>query len=282
MDKKKKIIIIVLIIAILLGLLIILLMKKDNKLKPYVEEKNIKVLSNQEFEIPFKPYAKDEHKTPMELDGLIFEDTKGTYKFYDYNITESDEKDYVIYSFKYDVEVPIKYTVDTSKTIRKWTRSYAFLYPVLFDYYTGEVYKERHVALSGKINYYDAFTEGTEDMEFINITWDNKTYKIGVRIETSSSWDQTTKTSNNNIDTYNTSNKVNVITYIYAPKDYDGLMLALNKNGTSIDTVLNKIVENNKLTNETYKLLDSQFNNKKNTKDDFYVIKINEIKKISD
>ena len=122
--------------------------QKENVIKPYVEENNIEIVSStDEFKIPIKPYAKNkEDKTPTEVDGVVFEDTIGTYKFYDYNISDVDENNYVTYSFKYDVVVPISYTVNTSILKNtNWFRSYAFLQANVFDYYTGELYREKNI-----------------------------------------------------------------------------------------------------------------------------------------
>ena len=280
--------------------------KKENVIKPYVEENNIEIVSStDEFKIPIKPYARNkEDKTPIEVDGVAFEDTIGTYKFYDYSISDVDENNYVTYSFKYDVVVPISYTIDTSKLNNtNWSRSYAFLQANVFDYYTGELYREKNISVTGNLNYYN-IDDVIDDMAYTNITWNDKEYKIGVRMESSSKWDGVTKVnSSQGIDTYNDTHRLTMIAYIYAPKDYDGVMVSLNKNGTSKDIVLKQIEFNNRYNelikeeenkkdkstelnemknklNKLYKLLDGQYMDiKERTVDDFYVIRVNEISK---
>ena len=307
---KKKIIIISLIsILLVIGLIILILCIKknmENTIKPYVEENNIKVVSSKdEFKIPFKPYARNkEDKLPIDIDGVNFEDTIGTYKFYDYNVSDVDENNYVTYSFKYDVVVPISYTIDTSKLNNtNWSRSYAFLQANVFDYYTGELYREKNISVTGNLNYHN-IDDVIDDMAYTNITWNDKEYKIGVRMESSSKWDGVTKVnSSQGIDTYNDTHRLTMIAYIYAPKDYDGVMVSLNKNGTSKDIVLKQIEFNNRYNelikeeenkkdkstelnemknklNKLYKLLDGQYMDiKERTADDFYVIRVNEISK---
>ena len=278
--------------------------QKENIIKPYVEENNIEIASStDEFKIPIKPYARNkEDKTPIEVDGVAFEDTIGTYKFYDYSISDVDENNYVTYSFKYDVVVPISYTVNTSKLNNtNWSRSYAFLQANVFDYYTGELYHEKNFSVTGNVYYHDINNEN-DDMAYTNITWNGNEYKIGVRMESSSKWDGITKVnSSEGTDTYNDTNRTTINAYIYAPKDYDGLMIALNKNGTSKDIVLkqiefnnkynellkdeqnsgeksNELVEIEKKLNKIYKLLDEQHMDiKERNKNDFYVIRVNEI-----
>lgn len=307
---KKKIIIISLIALLLvIGLIILIIcIKKDKKstIKPYVEENNIKVVSSKdEFKIPFEPYARDKtDKSPIEIDGVNFEETIGIYKFYGYSESDVDENNYVTYSFKYDVVVPISYTIDTSKLNNtNWSRSYAFLQANVFDYYTGELYREKNISVTGNLNFHN-IDDVKDNMAYTNITWNDKEYKIGVRMESSSKWDGVTKVnSTGSIDTYNDTNRLTVIGYIYAPKDYDGVMVSLNKNGTSKDIVLkqiefnnrynelikeeeNKKEKSNELTqmenklNKMYKLLDTQYmdTNKRNN-NDFYVIRVNEISK---
>ena len=307
---KKKIIIISLIALLLvIGLIILIIcIKKDKKstIKPYVEENNIKVVSSKdEFKIPFEPYAKDKtDKSPIDIDGVNFEDTIGIYKFYGYSESDVDENNYVTYSFKYDVVVPISYTIDTSKLNNtNWYRSYAFLQASVFDYYTGELYREKNISVTGNLNFHNII-DVTDDMAYTNITWNDKEYKIGVRMESSSKWDGVTKVnSTGSIDTYNDTNRLTVIGYIYAPKDYDGVMVSLNKNGTSKDIVLKQIEFNNRYNelikeeqnnkeksteltemenklNKLYKLLDNRYmdTNKRNN-NDFYVIRVNEISK---
>lgn len=307
---KKKIIIISLIALLLvIGLIILIIcIKKDKEstIKPYVEENNIKVVSSKdEFKIPFEPYARDKtDKSPIDVDGVNFEDTIGIYKFYGYSESDVDENNYVTYSFKYDVVVPISYTIDTSKLNNtNWSRSYAFLQANVFDYYTGELYREKNISVTGNMNFHN-IDDVTDDMAYTNITWNDKEYKIGVRMESSSKWDGVNKVnSSQGIDTYKDINRITMTAYVYAPKDFDGLMVALNKNGTSKDIVLKQIEFNNRYNelikeeqnnkeksteltemenklNKLYKLLDNQYMDiKERTADDFYVIRLNEISK---
>ena len=307
---KKKIIIISLIALLLvIGLIILIIcIKKDKEstIKPYVEENNIKVVSSKdEFKIPFEPYARDKtDKLPIDIDGVNFEDTIGIYKFYGYSESDVDENNYVTYSFKYDVVVPISYTIDTSKLNNtNWSRSYAFLQASVFDYYTGELYREKNISVTGNLNFHN-INDVTDYMAYTNITWNDKEYKIGVRMESSSKWDGVTKVnSTGSIDTYKDINRITMTAYVYAPKDYDGLMVALNKNGTSKDIVLKQIEFNNRYNelikeeqnnkeksteltemenklNKLYKLLDNRYMDiKERTADDFYVIRVNEISK---
>ncbi len=200
--------------------------------------------------------------------------------------------------------VPISYTVSTSTVNQNWFRSYAFLQANVFDYYTGELYREKNVVNNGKVSYYNPNGNNDEDMQYTDVAWNGKTYRIGLRMESSSKWDGIIKgKSADGKDRYNDTNRVTVNAYIYAPKDYDGLMVALNKNGTSKDDVLKQIKYNNKYSelleeekksgtksnelieiekelSKVYKLLDTQYKDiAERNKEDFYIIRVNEILK---
>ena len=298
---KKKIIIIVFIIALIIAIITgIILFLKPNKTetkepetkKSYVEEKSIEILSASEtYEIPVKPYAKDANKNIVSPDGVNFEDTKASFKFYDYKASEVNEEGNVTYSFKYDVEIPIKYTVDTSKVNEKWSRSLALPMAAFFDFYTGDVYREKNVSLDNKATFYNINNlNNNEDMSFTTISWDNKEYKIGVRTEIVSKWDGVQEIGNaNGIKTFADTQRATINVLVEAPKDYNGAMIALYKGGTSKERVefikqqYNKYIEEHKndenYVDKTYKILENQYDeNAKYGKDEFYVIRLTDVK----
>ena len=290
MKKKNKFIIlaIVFVLLIIVGIIICLLFSKKEisnteKPIPYVEKENIEIGSNYSLSVPFTPYAKDTNKNITVLDGVKFETNDGTYKFHSLSITEPDKDNYVIYSFLYDAVVPVKYTVDTTKTYPSWSRSYGMLQAIFFDYYTGDLYNTKIETVSGKINVVDSNTVTSDEYAFTNVSWDNKEYKIGVRTELSSKWDGVKKvSSNNNIDSYSDTNRISVTVKIYAPKDYDGLLIGLNKKGSNKDLILEELDKNNnnqEANNGSVKLLDTSYGYQKNNKDSFYVLRVDKIDK---
>ena len=285
MKNNKKLIIgaIALILIALLLLFILFFSKKESKILPYVEEKEIKVLdSNEKMVIKYTPYSADSNKTPIDIDGIEFEDTTGTYSFYDYSETNQNDNETTLYSFKYDLEVPIRFTFDNSK-VSTISRRIAFIEPILFDYYTGEVYNTKNVSPSGNIKF-DVTLDTEDDYGYTDITWNDKTYRIGARVEISSKWDGVNRIySNGSIDTYEDTSRITAIVYILAPKDYDGLMLALNNKGSNKQVVLDSAKmheQNTDSDNKVSKLLETKYTlDVYNTKDDFNVIRINKIKK---
>ena len=280
---------------------------EDEKSKSYVELNEINVTSAQNiFKVSFKPYARDKEKNPINVEGVTFNTAVGTYRFYDLNESLVDENGYITYSYKYDAVVPIKYNVSKSDKghNKEWARSYAFLQANVFDYYTGELYKEKNVA-SSNVHYNDLDKKENLDIAYTNITWEDKIYTIGVRNEVSSKWEGIKKVeSHEYTNTYTDTNRVTVTTYVYAPKDFDGLMISLNKNGTTKELVINQKNENNRINelmkanenktekdeeyikmeeelNHLYKLLDKQYYYlTEPKKEDYYVFRLKDITKI--
>ena len=306
---NKKIFFIILILVIIV-LAIFLLLHKNVSILPapvaFVEENEIEILSTEEtYSVPIKPYAKDENKNIVDIDGITFEDTTATFNFYDYTVSEEDENGYVTHSFKYDVTVPYRYSIDTSKAYPKWIRSFGLPQTILFDYYTGSVYKEQNVSLGGAkfSNIDDIGEEGY--MKYIDISWDGKTYTIGVRTELQSKWDENKEVERADgfatyEDTYNATTKV----FISVPKDYDGLMASIYKSGTTRASAENQsnvynnylnlqkeseesteksdeLKEAEEMKEKVYNLFEFRYDpNITFTKDDFYVFRIKDIKAI--
>ena len=151
---------------------------------------------------------------------------------------------------------------------------------------------QENVAVNSKINYYNTDNIGvTEDMNYTNIEWNGKSYKIGLRLEAESKWEGKQELEDiDGIKKYSDVCKANVNAYVYAPKDYDGVMIAMQKSGTSIEAIekeieaYNKYVSENNQANEqqvgNYKLLESKYDtNSKLSNDEFYVFRLTDLEK---
>ena len=304
-QKNKKILIFIIVGIVLLFIIILLLLLLGNKkeIKPYVIEKEIEVLpADGEYNTSVEPYFKDDNKNVIDIEGITWKISTSTYKFYDYSVSEPNDDNYVTHTFKIEATIPIEYVEETNRTYPNHKYTTLFSQPSLFDYYTGTVFKEKHVSKNNTINYYDISTT-EEDMAFTEVTWKDKTYRIGVTVESSMKWDGINKTDNGNgTRTVNDVSTIYVDYIIYAPKEYDGLMAFFNKAGTTKQDFLNQLEYNNKYNelvkeanetgqksdelkemeesiNNTFKLLDARKKGDKEFKnDDFYVIKVSEIK----
>ena len=302
-NKKKNIFIVIgvlLFLFLLILLLLLLLGKKE--LKPYVEEKEIEVLpADGEYTIPVEPYFKDENKNVINIEGITWSKSTATYRFYDYSVSEPDADNYVTHTFKVEATLPIEYVEETGRAYQYHKYTFLFVQPSIFDYYTGTIFKEKHVS-NGTVNYYDV-KPTEEDMAFTEVTWKDKTYKIGVRVEVSMKWDGINKTSNGDgTNTIKDKSTTYVDITIYAPKEYDGLMTFFSKKGTTQQDFLNQLEYNKKYNelvkesndtgqksdelkdmeyeiNNTFRLLDARKKGEKELKNDaFYVIKVSDIK----
>ncbi|MBR6033246.1 MAG: hypothetical protein IKP28_00590 [Clostridia bacterium] len=266
--------------------------ENNKKTTAYVEKNNIKVLSaTDNYTNPVYCYTTNREETKDLVDvGVSFEKTSASYKFYDYSVSKADKDGNVTVSFKYDMTVPIKYTrTDYSNKINYYYNVMQSS-PVLFDYYTGEEYLLNEYSASA--------SEDTKKMKYNEIKWENKTYKIGVRADTVIKWNgKETVSENVYADTKNTT----ITYYISVPQSYDGLMVAIQKNGVTkqdFEDTRNynkkyndlkeqaektgekskELIEWEKKANTMIKLFESRIENKKYTKDDFYVFKVKDIK----
>ena len=306
-EKKKKTIIFIIIGLFLIIFLIVLLLllKGDGtkELKPYVLEKEIEVLpADGEYSISVEPYFKDKNKNVIDLEGVTWSKTASTYKFYDYSVTKPDNEGYVTHTFKGSITTPIEYVEESNRIYPYHTYTSFFTQPSIFDYYTGTICKEIHLSKNNTVNYYD-IKSSNQDMAFTEVTWKDKTYRIGVRAETSMKWDGINKTDNGNgTKTVKDKSTIIIEITIYAPKEYDGLMVFFNKKGTSKQNLFDQLEYNKKYNelvkefNETgkkseelkemeersasyFKLLDSRVKGEPEFKNDaFYVLKVSEIK----
>lgn len=303
--KKKLLFIFIPIIVVLILLLIIFLslfaFKKYKQSIPYVVKKDIEIISpNKTYNSGIDPYTLGEDGYVMEIDGVSFDKTEATYKFYDYEVSKEDKDGNVIHNFMINIDAPIVLIYDAKKDLPKYRYSYTFNQIHMFDYYSGDVYKIKHS--SDEVRHYD-FSETDDDMKYTTIKWNNKKYKIGVRIDSIASWDNAdTSNDGNRVYTLKNANHITSKVSVKAPKDFDGIMFYLKKNGPTHESVLKddekkkkhielkdkyketgkKSKELIKIENESkkvYKLLESSGSDEERDKNDFYVFKISDIKK---
>ena len=299
-DKKKSKKILFIIIGLLLFLaLIALLIWLLTRPVPFVIRENIKILDAKgEYSNPVYLYASNSTGEYIK-EGIKFKDSKAEYKFYDLKKETTGEFD--IYTFKQDITIPVEYT----KTYKagKWTYSFSQVDPMLFDYYTGEVYnKGMSVVDNSLIGIGIGASEAKMGMTTIN--WINNKYEIGVLEEYSSKWDGNKILSGEGDNTvYGDTSRSTALFTVKVPKDYDGVMFAILKSGSNeksygkykerydkyqeklkdyenTGTKSNELIEFEKDQFKVRSLFESI--NDKNltyTKDDYFVFRMSEIKK---
>ena len=138
-DKKKKNNKLFIIIGSVLFLaLIVFIIWLLTRPVPFVIKERIKILdAKDKYSNPVYLYGKNSSGEQIN-EGINFKDSKAEYKFYD--LKKETKGKYDIYTFKQDITIPVEYT----RTYKGGRITYSFsqVDPMLFDYYTGEVYNK--------------------------------------------------------------------------------------------------------------------------------------------
>ena len=300
-NKKKSKKIIFIIIGVLLFLVALAyLIWHITRPVPFVVREKIEILDAKgEYSNPVYLYATTSTGEQVK-EGINFKDSKAEYKFYD--LKKETEGDFDIYTFKQDITISVEYT----RTYKggRWTYSFSQVDPMLFDYYTGEVYsKGMIVADNSLIGIGIGSSEA--NMEMTTIKWNKNEYKIGVLEEYSSKWDGNKKLSGDGDNiVYGDTSRATALFTVKVPKDYGGVMVAILKRGSYEESYakyrerynkyqeLLKDYENTgEKSEELIEFEEDQFKvrslfdsiNDKNltyTKDDYIVFRMSEIEKI--
>ena len=297
--KSKKIIFIIIGIVLFLAVLAFLIWFLTRPV-PFVVKEKIEILDAKgNYSNPVYLYATSQTGEYIN-EGILSLPSKAEYKFYDLK-KETDGK-YDIYTFKQDITIPVEYT-STYKGGR-WTYSFSQVDPMLFDYYTGEVYnKGMEVADNSLIGI--GIDSSETNMGMTTIKWDNNKYEIGVLEEYSAKWDGNTKLSGDGDNAvYGDTSRSTALFTIKVPKDYDGVMVAILKRGSNAESyakykerydkyqeLLEDYNNTGKKSEELIEFEEYQFKirtilesvndkNLKYTKDDYIVFRMSDIEKI--
>lgn len=228
-NKKKKNKILFIIIGVVLFLAVIaLLIWLFTRPVPFVVRERIKILDAKgEYSNPVYLYAKTPSGEQIN-EGINFKDSKAEYKFYD--LKKKTDGEYDIYTFKQDITIRVEYT----RTYKggRFTYSFSQVDPMLFDYYTGEVYN-KGMAVSDNSLTGIGIGSGEANMGVTLIKWNKNEYEIGVLEEYSSKWDGNKKLSGTGDNAvYGDTSRSTALFTVKVPKDYDGVMVAILKRGS--------------------------------------------------
>ena len=297
--KKNKKLFIIIGVVLFLAVLAFLIWLNTGPV-PFVVKERIKIQDAKgKYSNPVYLYAKTQTGEQIN-EGINFKDSKAEYKFYD--LKKETDGEYDIYTFKQDITISVEYT-STYKGGR-WTYSFSQVDPMLFDYYTGEVYnKGMTVADNSLIGI--GIDSDEANMGMTTINWDSNKYEIGVLEEYSSKWDGNKKLSGDGDNAvYGDTSRSTALFTVKVPKDYDGVMVAILKSGSNEQSYgkykerydkyqeLLKDYENTgKRSEELIEFEEDQFKvsslfdsiNDKDltyTKDDYIVFRMSEIEKI--
>ena len=225
--KSNKIIYIIIGVVLLLVALACLIWFITRPV-PFVVREKIEILDAKgEYSNPVYLYATAQTGEQIK-EGINFKDSKAEYKFYD--LKKETNGEYDIYTFKQDITIPVEYT----KTYNggRWFYSFSQVDPMLFDYYTGEVYNKGMAAADNSLTGI-GIGSSEANMKMTTIKWNNNEYEIGVLEEYSSKWDGNKKLSEDEDNTvYGDTSRATALFTIKVPKNYDGVMVAILKRGS--------------------------------------------------
>ena len=196
--------------------------------KPWAEENNI-TLSAKEVEIPYYAYAKLDGVETDEIDVSQF---NAKYFVPTVTVTDADTEGYVIYTVEYKINFP--YYAEIPAHITNFNPYYTVETFYAMDYYTGIVFASSDL------------TEDNEQSYNLSSTfeWDGNTNTVSVAEN-----GQMTKLSENAEYIDDTRWKLeqeyewNGVISILAPKDYDGLVLYLDMNGSLDNNTVSSAVK---------------------------------------
>ena len=227
---KKKIVFFLSIILLIMCLVLTGCAKKEI---PFGEKHNLEIANKDDtFEVPIYYYTTDKDGNIITIDGLEFEPHKMVCKYRDWNISEPDENGNVTISYTCDMDINLEYR--TPITNFQWYYTFFFNSSIPFDYYTGELYSRSTVNEKGDTVFFDSNT-GKDEYAYTDIVWNGKTVKIGVLNKSyNNGWGQQEYLGEENGKYhYKNTTSQSITTYITMPKDYDGVLVALNKDGST-------------------------------------------------
>ena len=299
-EKKSNKIIFIIIGVVLFLVALVFLICFITRPVPFVVREKIKILDAEgNYSNPVYLYAKTSDGEYIN-DGINFKDSNAEYKFYD--LKKETNGEYDIYTFKQDITISVEYTKTYNRG--RWTYSFSQVDPMLFDYYTGEVYSKGMTVVDNSLVGI-GFGSGEAKMGMTTINWNKNKYEIGVLEEYSSKWDGNKKISGDGDNTvYGDTSRSTALFTVKVPKDYDGVMVSILKSGSNKESYakyrvrydkyqeLLKDYENTgKKSKELIEFEEDQFkvrtilesiNDKdlKYTRDDYFVFRMSEIQKI--
>ena len=301
--KNKKIGWLIASIILIVPLVFLIIINKNNynENTSYITKNSITISSPETtFKAPIYSFAVDKKEKPIEIDNLIFLDNYITYRFIDAKREVLDDGNVMI-SVNCEMDAEIDY-IEKDDIEEDWFYTFSYAPAFSFDYYTGDVYLEKTIADSKTILMGEGKTKNSqkEEMATTNLTVKNKEIKISVlNNEISNKWGSNIYDGKDaDGRRYKATNKSIIVMYFKVPKDYDGMMIAINKKGSSYESwkkdfdrytklvsLQEEFEKTGKKSNEleslekekttVYKLLDNNNEKRKDfTKDDYYVFRV--------
>lgn len=299
--QKKKIGWLISAVVLIIPLIILIIINKNNynEMTSYITKNNMIMSSPTDvFKAPIYSFSVDKDDKPIDVENIEYMDNSITYQFTAAN-REVLEDGNVMISITCEMEAEIEY-IEKDDIEEEWYYTFSYIPAISFDYYTGDIYLEKNIADSKTILMKDGKQKNNDDeMAITNLTVKNKKISVGfLNNEISNKWGSNIY-DGKDVDgkRYKATNKSTIVMYYKVPKDYDGMMIAINKKGTRKElwkkdydeyvklVSLQEETEKGKKSKElekiekekmvVHKLLDKKDEKRKEfSKDDYYVFRV--------
>ncbi len=189
--------------------------------KPYCEENNITFEKLQDMDLPFAA-GFSENGEIVDIDGLWVDSGMAHYAFGEITSEPSEKEGYVNVTIPYTVTLSPAIHLDETKFTGNFRIEASWQSFNIGDSYTGLLVPSKDVTYGTETNEY------TKDFE-----WEGNTYTISYIKDTNSKGNFSGWTSEGgsiHTETYNVV--ADVVYTITIPEDYDGAVLAINRNGS--------------------------------------------------
>ena len=272
---------------------------------PFVEANELKISdADGVYDYPIYPYIMNLDLETIEVPEIETEATPETIHFHDLKVEETDEG--YLYSFAWDNECTL--TTRAKPTSYDWYYTFAAISPVIFDYYTGNTFKDNKNSVDGETVFLESKPSdiGEDDFAYSEVSWDGQTYKVGIHEDVYYDSNPDPKIKEGDWYIYKDKCITHTKAYIKTDKEFDGLMIAVLKSGIDkereqkrtayfarYDELVKEAEETGVKSDELLK-----YEEKKNRmlnvfessydddlhydKDDFYFIKVSDIPKAED
>lgn len=226
---------------LLLFLFVILIAGCGSSEKAFLENYKYSLANKDDtYEIPSYSYSQNSDGVYEVIDGVEFVQQNHSYKFRDWSRTNEGDKDLITFSIDITGFVEFYHNAKVN-----WKYSYMYYSPKIFDYYTGELYHSSELSPDGSVTLTGKFNDDNDQMKYTDIKFDGETYKIGMSKEGASAEykDPVIKEYEDGRLHMKTPTSVTVTYRLEVPKDYDGVMIAILKNGITKETfeeIMNK------------------------------------------
>lgn len=238
---------------------------------PYGEENNWEFCEEIELkDIPFVAVMTDENDEATEIPGVSVEKISSVYRFTNIEEIDSDKDGMKKIIIDYVAEVNYDTILNELEYVEgtKMTVGYSVAMFEVCDYYSGMSSKFEHEILGD----YEATDTGEWNWE-----WNGEVYPISYKSNTvMSNVNGTWESRGDKLFAFNSTSLMEVSIEIEAPKEYDGLVLMLPKEGAQ---------ELTKKENISIEMKDAMLDDDGNlrTKDELYIYRISDIKqKVAD